>query len=140
MKLVIEDTIDNVATLQDCTMDQGQYVQLLGENFLQTSTSVKWEAHVVVLTSSIFVYILFWLLKIPSDIQSSRMFHNEATMQELKSMFSEMKDLLNQQVIWFVSHVPQYKRHSWDRWINALIMLFAACLFACFNDAMNLPS
>lgn len=32
LKLVIEDTIDNVATLQDCSRDQGQSVQLLGEN------------------------------------------------------------------------------------------------------------
>lgn len=32
LKLVIEDTIDNVATLQDCSSDQGQSVQLLGEN------------------------------------------------------------------------------------------------------------
>lgn len=32
LKLVIEDTIDNVATLQDCSGDQGQSVQLLGEN------------------------------------------------------------------------------------------------------------
>lgn len=32
LKLVIEDTIDNVATLQDCSADQGQSVQLLGEN------------------------------------------------------------------------------------------------------------
>lgn len=32
LKLVIEDTIDNVATLQDCSVHQGQSVQLLGEN------------------------------------------------------------------------------------------------------------
>lgn len=31
LKLVIEDTIDNVATLQDCSGDQSQSVQLLGE-------------------------------------------------------------------------------------------------------------
>lgn len=50
MKLVIEDTIDNVATLQDCNVDQGQFVQVLGENFLQTLSGVKWQAHVVILT------------------------------------------------------------------------------------------
>lgn len=32
LKLVVEDTIDNVATLQDCNMDQGQPLQLLGQN------------------------------------------------------------------------------------------------------------
>lgn len=32
LKLVIEDTIDNVATLQDCNMDQVQPLQLLGQN------------------------------------------------------------------------------------------------------------
>lgn len=31
LKLVIEDTIDNVATLQDCSMDQGESMQLIGE-------------------------------------------------------------------------------------------------------------
>lgn len=35
LKLVIEDTIDNVATLQDCSVDQDESVQLLGENRLQ---------------------------------------------------------------------------------------------------------
>lgn len=55
---------------------------------------------------------LILIFEIPSDIQSGRMLHNQATMQELKSMFSEMKDLLHQQVIWFVSRVPQYTRHS----------------------------
>lgn len=32
LKLVIEDTIDNVATLQDCNVDQVQPLQLLGQN------------------------------------------------------------------------------------------------------------
>lgn len=35
LKLVIEDTIDNVATLQDCSVDQSESLQLLGENRLQ---------------------------------------------------------------------------------------------------------
>uniref|UniRef100_A0A8D0A4B5 Thrombospondin 4a n=1 Tax=Sander lucioperca TaxID=283035 RepID=A0A8D0A4B5_SANLU len=35
LKLVIEDTIDNVATLQDCSMDQRESLQLLSENRLQ---------------------------------------------------------------------------------------------------------
>lgn len=35
LKLVIEDTIDNVATLQDCSVDQGESLQLLGEDRLQ---------------------------------------------------------------------------------------------------------
>uniref|UniRef100_A0A3B4UT62 Thrombospondin 4a n=1 Tax=Seriola dumerili TaxID=41447 RepID=A0A3B4UT62_SERDU len=34
-KLVTGDTIDNVATLQDCSVDQGESLQLLGENKLQ---------------------------------------------------------------------------------------------------------
>lgn len=32
LKLVIEDTVDNVATLQDCNMDQLQPLQLLGQS------------------------------------------------------------------------------------------------------------
>lgn len=40
LKLVIEDTIDNVATLQDCTMDQAESLQLLGE--LQHAASHHW--------------------------------------------------------------------------------------------------
>lgn len=35
LKLVIEDTIDNVATLQDCSMDQRESLQLLSENSFQ---------------------------------------------------------------------------------------------------------
>lgn len=31
LKLVIEDTIDNVATLQDCSVDQRESLQLLSE-------------------------------------------------------------------------------------------------------------
>uniref|UniRef100_A0A8D3C6U9 Thrombospondin 4a n=1 Tax=Scophthalmus maximus TaxID=52904 RepID=A0A8D3C6U9_SCOMX len=41
LKLVTEDTIDNVATLQDCSVDQSESVQLLGENKLQTLLT-KW--------------------------------------------------------------------------------------------------
>lgn len=40
LKLVIEDTIDNVATLQDCSGDHSQSVQLLGEN-----TQLEQEEH-----------------------------------------------------------------------------------------------
>ncbi|CAG07859.1 unnamed protein product, partial [Tetraodon nigroviridis] len=61
LKLVVEDTVDNVATLQDCHMDQGQPLQLL-------------------------------------EIQGPRMVHDQATVQELKSMFAEMKELLQQQI------------------------------------------
>uniref|UniRef100_A0A8D0A4N5 Thrombospondin 4a n=1 Tax=Sander lucioperca TaxID=283035 RepID=A0A8D0A4N5_SANLU len=38
LKLVIEDTIDNVATLQDCSMDQRESLQLLSENRFDIST------------------------------------------------------------------------------------------------------
>ncbi|AWP06977.1 putative thrombospondin-4 [Scophthalmus maximus] len=61
LKLVTEDTIDNVATLQDCSVDQSESVQLLG-------------------------------------IQGGRMVHNQATMLELRSLLSEMKELLHQQI------------------------------------------
>nr|XP_024660256.1 thrombospondin-4-B [Maylandia zebra] len=61
LKLVIEDTIDNVATLQDCTMDQAESLQLLA-------------------------------------LQGGRMMQDQATITELKSMLSEMKELLNQQI------------------------------------------
>ncbi|XP_075871225.1 thrombospondin-4a [Nelusetta ayraudi] len=62
LKLVIEDTIDNVATLQDCSAHQGQSVQLL------------------------------------ASAPSSRMVQDQATLLELKTMFAELKDLLNQQI------------------------------------------
>lgn len=39
LKLVIEDTIDNVATLQDCSVDQEESLQLLGENRSHSLTS-----------------------------------------------------------------------------------------------------
>lgn len=61
LKLVIEDTIDNVATLQECNMDQGEPLQVLA-------------------------------------IQGGRTEHDQATMMELKSMLSEMRQLLNQQI------------------------------------------
>lgn len=61
LKLVIEDTIDNVATLQDCSSDQGEALQLLG-------------------------------------IQGGRTGQDQTTMMELKKMFSEMKELLQQQI------------------------------------------
>ncbi|XP_069034085.1 thrombospondin-4a [Embiotoca jacksoni] len=61
LKLVIEDTIDNVATLQDCSMDQAESLQLLA-------------------------------------VQGGRMVHDQATMVELRTMLSEMKELLNQQI------------------------------------------
>ncbi|KAF3695867.1 Thrombospondin-4-B [Channa argus] len=60
LKLVIGDTIDNVATLQDCNVDQGESLQLL-------------------------------------DVQRGRIVHDQTTMQELRSMLSEMKTLLHQQ-------------------------------------------
>ncbi|XP_040011234.1 thrombospondin-4a [Xiphias gladius] len=61
LKLVTEDTIDNVATLQDCSVDQGESVQLLG-------------------------------------FQGGRIVHDQATMLELRSMLSEMRELLHQQI------------------------------------------
>ncbi|XP_029018544.1 thrombospondin-4a isoform X2 [Betta splendens] len=61
LKLVIEDTIDNVATLQDCSVEQEEPLQLL-------------------------------------DFQGGRTVHEQTTMLELKIMFSEMKELLNQQI------------------------------------------
>lgn len=61
LKLVIEDTIDNVATLQECNMGQGEPLQVLA-------------------------------------IQGGRTEHDHATMLELKSMLSEMRQLLNQQI------------------------------------------
>nr|XP_040052565.1 thrombospondin-4a [Gasterosteus aculeatus aculeatus]XP_040052566.1 thrombospondin-4a [Gasterosteus aculeatus aculeatus] len=61
LKLVIEDTIDNVATLQDCSMDQRESLQLL-------------------------------------SIQGARTEHDQASMEELRSMFSEMKELLIKQI------------------------------------------
>ncbi|KAM9360292.1 thrombospondin-4a isoform 2-T2 [Symphorus nematophorus] len=61
LKLVIEDTIDNVATLQECNMDQGESLQLLG-------------------------------------IQGGRTSHDQATMLELKTMLTEMRELLLQQI------------------------------------------
>lgn len=51
LKLVIEDTIDNVATLQDCTMDQAESLQLLGE--LQHADSHHW--------TFLFLQMWFWL-------------------------------------------------------------------------------
>ncbi|KAI3372910.1 hypothetical protein L3Q82_023353 [Scortum barcoo] len=61
LKLVIEDTVDNVATLQDCSVDQAESLQLLG-------------------------------------IQGGGTVRDQATMQELRSMLSEMKELLQQQI------------------------------------------
>lgn len=37
----------------------------------------------------------------PSEVQGARMVQDQATIQELKSMFAEMKELLQQQVICF---------------------------------------
>ncbi|XP_024908989.1 thrombospondin-4a isoform X2 [Cynoglossus semilaevis] len=61
LKLVTGDTIDNVATLQDCSVGQGQSLQLL-------------------------------------DIQRADLLQNQVTMQELKNMIAEMKEILNQQI------------------------------------------
>ncbi|KAK9522677.1 hypothetical protein VZT92_019126 [Zoarces viviparus] len=61
LKLVIEDTVDNVATLQDCSVDQRESLPLL-------------------------------------SIQGGRTAHDQATMEELKSMLSEMKELLHKQI------------------------------------------
>jgi len=40
LKLVIEDTVDNVATLQDCSTDQSESLQLLSESDI-TSSSIN---------------------------------------------------------------------------------------------------
>ncbi|KAF3850907.1 hypothetical protein F7725_012679 [Dissostichus mawsoni] len=61
LKLVLEDTIDNVATLQDCSVDQRETLQLL-------------------------------------SIQGGSTTHDQVSMLELKSMLSDMKVLLNQQI------------------------------------------
>ncbi|XP_028269551.1 thrombospondin-4a [Parambassis ranga] len=61
LKLVIEDTIDNVATLQDCSVDQPESLQLL-------------------------------------SVQGGRPMHDQTTIEDLKTMLSEMKQLLNQQI------------------------------------------
>ncbi|KAK2837350.1 hypothetical protein Q5P01_014562 [Channa striata] len=61
LKLVIGDTIDNVATLQGCNVDQDESLQLL-------------------------------------DVQRSRILHDQTTMEELRSMLSEMKELLHKQI------------------------------------------
>lgn len=87
LKLVIEDTIDNVATLQDCNVDQGQPLQLLGQNTEKTYRLTFHDKHMLPFLSH------------PSEIQGARMVHDQATVQELKSMFAEMKALLQQQVI-----------------------------------------
>lgn len=46
---------------------------------------------------------LIRICQIPSGIQGGRMVHNQATMLELRSLLSEMKELLHQQVTWAVS-------------------------------------
>ncbi|XP_061527718.1 thrombospondin-4a [Phycodurus eques] len=61
MKLVLDDTIDNVATLQDCTLDQSEPLKLL-------------------------------------SFQAGRGVQEQTTMQELRSMLAEMKEMLNQQI------------------------------------------
>lgn len=38
------------------------------------------------------------ICEIPSGIRGGRMVHDQATLLELKSMFSELKELLHQQV------------------------------------------
>ncbi|XP_028314380.1 thrombospondin-4a [Gouania willdenowi] len=61
LKLVIEDTIDNVATLQDCNIDSPESLQLLG-------------------------------------VQGGHVTRDHTTMDQLKSMMAEMKQLLHQQI------------------------------------------
>ncbi|KAM6931101.1 thrombospondin-4a [Xenentodon cancila] len=61
LKLVIEDTIDSVATLQDCSADPAQSLHLLG-------------------------------------IQGGRVAQDQTTMLELKTMLSEMRELLHKQI------------------------------------------
>lgn len=98
LKLVIEDTIDNVATLQDCSADQGQSVQLLGENTQPQQDKQKPSFHLLLreLSSSFCRFQFFGIF--PASAPSSRMVHDQATLLELKTMFAELKDLLNQQV------------------------------------------
>ncbi|KAG7489173.1 thrombospondin-4-B-like [Solea senegalensis] len=71
-KLVTGDTIDNVATLQDCSAGQGESVHLLDSVIVTRERA--------------------------SDFQEARMAKNEATMQELRNMLTEMKEMLNQQI------------------------------------------
>ncbi|XP_061673873.1 thrombospondin-4a isoform X2 [Syngnathoides biaculeatus] len=61
MKLVLDDTIDNVATLQECSLDQSEPLKVLS---FQAATSVQ----------------------------------EQTTMQELRSLLAEMKEMLNQQI------------------------------------------
>ncbi|CAN9513294.1 unnamed protein product [Ophioblennius macclurei] len=61
LKLVIEDTIENVATLQDCSVGHHESLQLLG-------------------------------------VPGGRVMQDQVTMLELKTMLSEMRQLLNQQI------------------------------------------
>ncbi|KAM9821556.1 thrombospondin-4a [Syngnathus typhle] len=61
MKLVLDDTVDNVATLQDCSLDQNEPLKLLS---FQASTGVE----------------------------------EQSTIQELRSMLVELKEMLNQQI------------------------------------------
>lgn len=48
----------------------------------------------------IIIFFFFFMLncEIPSGIRGGRMEQDQATLQELKSMFSELKELLHQQV------------------------------------------
>ncbi|XP_041642868.1 thrombospondin-4a isoform X1 [Cheilinus undulatus] len=68
LKLVIEDTIDNVATLQDCSMDR-----------VESRASARETLQLL-------------------GIQGGQVVQDQTTMQELKSMLAEMKQLLNQQI------------------------------------------
>lgn len=92
LKLVIEDTIDNVATLQDCSMGHSEPLQLLSENKPVRLTSQTREDLQCVLNC------LTLICEFSSGLQQGRPVQDQATLLEVKTMLSEMKELLHQQV------------------------------------------
>lgn len=66
MKLVIEDTIDNVATLQDCSVDQvesrsstREALQLLGEDRFQLTAWYKTHAAMLNLNTIMWTVLFY---------------------------------------------------------------------------------
>lgn len=96
LKLVIEDTIDNVATLQDCSSDQGESLQL-------GKIEIVVYRHIIYLEIFLHLYFLLELSEIFTGVQRGRTVQGEATIQDLRSMLSEMQELLHKQVTCSVS-------------------------------------
>lgn len=119
LKLVIDDTIDNVATLQDCNMEQTQSVQLLSERhclsvMLNQCFTQKISSCITVKSYCNNVIFCEYIVFSPSDIQASRAVHDQITMLELRSMLSEMKELLNQQVTPLLSECVRREKQSME--------------------------